>query len=51
MERSMNQLRARYAQRVVTPADIGVLRPTVQVYNANLYWPYRNTGWGGGWMN
>ena len=51
MERSMNQLRARYAQRVVTPADIGVLRPTAQVYNANLYWPYRNTGWGWGWMN
>lgn len=47
MERSMNQLRARYAQTVVTPADIGVLRPTVQVYNANLYWPYRNTGWMG----
>ncbi len=44
MERSVGQLRARYSQRVVTPADIGVLRPTVQVYNANLYWPYGNRG-------
>jgi len=45
MERSIAQLRARYSQTVVTPADIGVRRPTVQVYNANLYWPYRH-----GWM-
>lgn len=44
LERSVGQLRARYSQRVVTPADIGVLRPTVQVYNANLYWPYGNYG-------
>lgn len=50
MERAVSQLRARYSQRVVTPADIGVLRPTVQVYNANLYWPYRGSGaFYGGW--
>jgi len=50
MERAISLLRARYSQQVVTPADIGVLRPTTQVYNTRFYWPYRGWGnWGGPW--